>query len=80
MTITSIIVKAEWMTKQSYVAQSDDVLGLAAQSPSIEHLRPKVLGMISDLMELNKTDVHLSEIAVYVVNYSFDKLLVVQAS
>lgn len=79
--INSIIVKAEWdEVAKVWVAQSDDVPGLAAQSPSIELLRPKVLDMISDLIELNKMDVQLSEIPVHIVTHSFDKLPVVQAA
>ena len=56
--MNSIIVKAEWDNEASvWVAQSDDVPGLAAESPTLELLRPKVILMIADLIEENQIPV-----------------------
>lgn len=52
--MNSILVKAEWDAEASvWVATSDDVAGLAAEAPTLEKLRQKMLPMISDLIELN---------------------------
>jgi Domain of unknown function (DUF1902) len=73
--MNSIIVKAEWDPEASvWVAQSDDVLGLAAESSSLESLRPKVLAMISDLIEVNKMKIELSEIPVHIVAHSLESV------
>jgi Domain of unknown function (DUF1902) len=79
--MNSIIVKAEWDSEASvWVAQSDDVPGLVAESVSLEKLRPKVLAMISDLIELNKMQVQLSEIPVHIVAHSLDRMIVPSAA
>ena len=79
--MNSIIVKAEWDSEASvWVAQSDDVPGLVAESSSLEKLRPKVLAMISDLIELNKMQVQLSEIPVHIVTHSLDRMIVTSAA
>jgi Domain of unknown function (DUF1902) len=75
--MNSIIVKAEWDPEASvWVAQSDDVPGLAAESPTLEKLRPKVLAMISDLIAENKMSVQLAEIPVHIVAHSIDRMVV----
>lgn len=79
--MNSIIVKAEWDSQASvWVAQSDDVPGLVAEAASLEKLRPKVLAMISDLIELNNMQVQLSEIPVHIVAHSLDKMVVPSAA
>ncbi len=79
--MNSIIVKAEWDPEASvWVAQSDDAPGLVAESASLEKLRPKVLAMISDLIELNNMQVQLSEIPVHIVTHSLDRMLVSPAA
>ena len=75
--MNSIIVKAEWDSEASvWVAESDDVPGLAAESATLEALRPKVLAMISDLIELNNMEIQLSEIPVHIMAHSLDRLVV----
>jgi len=79
--MNSIIVKAEWDADAAvWVAVSDDVPGLVAESPSLEKLRPKVLAMISDLIELNKMSVQLTEIPVHIVAHSLDRMTVPSAA
>ena len=79
--INSIVVKAEWDSDASvWVAQSDDVPGLVAESASLEKLRPKVLAMISDLIELNKMQVQLSEIPIHIVTHSLDRMFITSAA
>jgi Domain of unknown function (DUF1902) len=79
--MNSIIVKAEWDSEASvWVAQSDDVPGLVAESSSLEKLRPKVLAMISDLIELNNMEVQLTEIPVHIVTHSLDMMVVTSAA
>jgi predicted RNase H-like HicB family nuclease len=73
--MNSILVKAEWDAEASvWVASSDDVPGLAAQSASIESLRPKILAMIADLVEANGIEISLVEIPVHIVAHSFDRM------
>ncbi len=75
--MNSIIVKAEWDSEASvWVAESDDVPGLAAESATLEALRPKVLAMISDLIELNNMEIQLSEIPVHIMAHSLDRMVV----
>jgi Domain of unknown function (DUF1902) len=79
--MNSIIVKAEWDVEASvWVAQSDDVPGLVAESASLENLRPKVLAMISDLIELNNMKVELTEIPVHIVAHSLDRMAIPTAA
>ncbi len=73
--MNSIIVKAEWDPEAAvWVAYSDDVPGLAAESPSLEALRPKVLDMIADLIELNDLDFNSKDIPVHIVAHSTDRM------
>ena len=73
--MNSILVKAEWDDAVSvWVATSDDVPGLVAEASSLESLRPKLLGMIADLIELNGIDIKLSEIPVHVVAHVTDRI------
>ncbi len=73
--MNSIIVKAEW-DQQALVwtATSDDVPGLVAESPSMEKLRPKVMVMIEELIELNKLAFDSKVIPVHFVAQSTEKL------
>lgn len=73
--MTLFIVQANWDPQASvWVAESDDVPGLAAEAASLEVLRPKLLAMISDLIEENDMKVDGEEIAIHVVAHSSDKL------
>lgn len=75
--MNSIIVKAEWDAEASvWVAFSDDVPGLAAESASLELLRPKVLSMIADLIEANNMQVQLFEIPIHIVTHSLDRIVI----
>ncbi len=63
--MNSIVVKAEWDSEvEVWVASSDDVPGLAAEAASLELLRMKLIPVISDLIELNGIDSHLSKIPI----------------
>lgn len=73
--MNSIIVKAEWDPEASvWVAMSDDVPGLVAESKTLEKLRPKLLAMIADLIEDNHMKINLTEIPVHIIAHSLDKL------
>ena len=73
--MNSIIVKAEWdLVAEVWTATSSDVPGLVAESPTLEKLRPKVLAMIADLIELNDMKINLTEIPVHTIAHSLDKL------
>lgn len=73
--MNSILVKAEWDPEVSvWVATSDDVPGLVAESPSLEQLRPKVLAMIADMIMENGLESTLSEIPVHIVAHSTDRM------
>ena len=73
--MNSILVKAEWDTETSvWVATSDDVAGLVAEAQTLEMLRPKLLSMIADLIELNGIDSKLAEIPVHIVAHSLDRM------
>ncbi len=62
----AILVKATWDDEaQVWVAQSDDIEGLATEAATLEALRDKVLTMISELMELNGTESEWPEIPVH---------------
>jgi hypothetical protein len=75
--MNSILVKAEWDAEAAvWVAESADVPGLAAESATLELLRPKVLAMISDLIELNNMEIQLSEIPVHIVAHTLDRMVV----
>jgi len=79
--MNTIIVKAEWFEEDGvWIAQSDDVPGLAGQSESLEKLRPKVIAMISDLIELNHMQIQLSEIPVLFVAQVMERMKVPAAA
>lgn len=72
--MTLFIVQAVWDPLASvWVAESEDVPGLAAEASSLEVLRPKLMAMISDLVEENDMQVDGSEIAIHVIAHSSDK-------
>lgn len=63
-----IVVRAEWDDEASvWVASSTDIDGLAAESPTLEGLRSKVLIMIGELIELNDFHSDLPEIPVHIL-------------
>ena len=69
--LNSIVVKADWDDEANvWVATTEDIHGLAAQSNTLEQLRPKVLAMIADLVEENKVDCKLSEIPIHFITHS----------
>lgn len=62
----AIIVKATWDDEaEVWVAQSDDIPGLATEAATLEGLRDKVLTMIPELLELNGTHCDWPEIPVH---------------
>jgi hypothetical protein len=64
----SIIVRATWDDEAKvWVADSSDIAGLATEAETLEELRPKVLAMISELIELNGVDSDLAEIPVHIL-------------
>jgi predicted RNase H-like HicB family nuclease len=73
--MNSIIVKAEWDTEaQVWTATSDDVPGLVAESASLEKLRPKVMQMIEELIELNGLSFGVEDIPVHFVAQTTERL------
>ncbi len=73
--MNSIIVKAEWDFKAAvWVATSEDVPGLVAESPSMEKLRPKVMVMIEELIALNNLAFDSKVIPVHFVAQTTEKL------
>ncbi len=73
--MNSIIVKAEWDPEVSvWVATTDDIRGMVAEAATLELLRPKVLNMLADLIELNKVEVNLEEIPVHIFAHSIDRM------
>jgi hypothetical protein len=51
-----IIVRAEWDDEAKvWVATSDDI-GLATEAETLEALRPKVIAMVAELIELEEDD------------------------
>jgi Domain of unknown function (DUF1902) len=73
--MTLFIVQAVWDPLASvWVAESDDVPGLAAEANSLEALRPKLMAMVSDLVEENNMEISGSEIAIHVIAHSSDKV------
>jgi len=51
-----IVVRATWDPEAGvFVAESDDVLGLATEAETIEGLGKKLPGMIEDLLEAGAT-------------------------
>lgn len=73
----SIIVRATWDDEAGvYVATSNDVDGLAAEAPTLEELRVKVLDIIPDLLELNGVDTDLRELPVHIMSEQVDMVRV----
>jgi Domain of unknown function (DUF1902) len=73
--MNSILVKAEWDTEASvWTATSEDVPGLVAESPSMEMLRPKVMGMIEELIVLNDLSFSFGEIPVHFIAQTTERL------
>jgi hypothetical protein len=65
MTKRSIIVRADWDSGAGvWVATSTDVLGLAVEARRFQDLADKVLGGLSDLMELDGCYGDLTDIPV----------------
>ncbi len=59
----SIMVRAVWDEEAKvWFASTGDIHGLAAEAPTIEELKAKVLGMLSDLIEENGFDSDLPEV------------------
>jgi len=51
---SSIVVRAQWDSEaQVWVASSTDIDGLSVEAETIEALNVKVIGALSDLIELN---------------------------
>jgi Domain of unknown function (DUF1902) len=66
-----ITVNVEWHEEAGlWIATSDDIWGLAAQSADLDLLKKKVLPMIADLIELNKVDVARSSVPVHFIAHS----------
>ena len=66
-----ITVNVEWHDEAGiWTATSDDIWGLAAQSPDLELLKQRVLPMIADLVELNKVAVSGPTIPIHFVAHS----------
>ena len=65
----SIIVRAMWDDEAGvYVATTNDVHGLAAEAPTLEELRVKILNIIPELLELNGIDSDLPELPVHIMS------------
>lgn len=66
-----ITVNLEWHEDAAvWVATSEDIWGLAAQSNDLETLKRKVLPMISDLIELNKVEVAKPSVPIHFIAHS----------
>lgn len=64
----AIIVKATWDDEAGvWVAETDDIDGLATEAETLEALTKKVLAMIPELMELNGLKSDLPEIPVHIM-------------
>ena len=62
----SIIVKATWDDDAKvWVAESDDISGLATEADTLEALKERVLVMIGELLPLNGQKSDLSHIPVH---------------
>jgi hypothetical protein len=65
---SSIIVRAAWDGEAGvWVATSSDIDGLVVEAATIEALEPKVLAVLSDLIELNGIESELPEIPVHIM-------------
>lgn len=72
---SSIVVRALWDSEaQVWVASSSDIDGLSVEAETIEALNAKVLGAISDLIELNGIDSELAEIPVHLLAEQFSRV------
>ena len=73
--LTSIAVNADWDDEAKvWVATTDDIRGLAAESNTLEKLRPKVLAMIADLVEENNLECNFKELVVHFYSHSALKM------
>lgn len=64
----SIIVKATWDDEAKvWVAESDDVCGLATEAETLELLKERVLVMLPELLELNGHKSDLPQIPVHIM-------------
>ena len=65
---TLILVRAEWDDDAHvWIASSSDIDGLAAEAPTLEELRDKVLVMVAELAELNGLSADFPEIPVHIM-------------
>ena len=67
----SIIVRADWDEEaRVWVATSSDIDGLAVEADTLEEIKDRVLGAISDLIELNGFEggVGLPDIPVHIMS------------
>ncbi len=63
---TMILVRATWDAEAGvWVARSEDIYGLNIEAESLEALEPKVIGAITDLLEVNGYSGQLSELPVH---------------
>jgi hypothetical protein len=70
-----ITVNVEWHEDAGlWVATSDDIWGLAAQSTDLDMLKKKVLPMIVDLIELNKVEVATPSVPIHFIAHSTQML------
>ncbi len=66
-----ITVNVEWHEAEGvWIATSNDIWGLGAQSVDLEMLKQKVLPMIADLIEFNKVNVAGPSVPVHFVAHS----------
>jgi predicted RNase H-like HicB family nuclease len=73
--MTLFVVRAEWDPAANvWVADSADVPGLVAEADSIENLRPKLIAMISDLVQENDMDIDGADISVHIIAHTADKI------
>lgn len=64
----SIIVKATWDAEAKvWVAESDDIEGLATEADTLEGLTEKVLAMIPELLVLNGLKSDMPNIPVHIM-------------
>lgn len=72
---SSIVVRAQWDSEAKvWVASSTDIDGLSVEADTIEALNAKVLGAISDLIELNGIDSDLAEIPVHILSEQLSRV------
>ena len=64
----TVVVRADWDDEaQVWVATSDDVEGLVTEAATLEALRPKVLAMVAELLQLNGQRSDLPEIPISIM-------------